>query len=688
MISKILHSPSFNKAARNVLTLVLTVAMLFALVPVFSFDALAVYETKYGIISVSSGGLNVRIGAGTDKDALGQLRKDDRVVIVDEAKDSGGTVWYKIEYISSAGEYGFVSSQFVTLYDPSLPNGDDDVNTDGELGEENEGVTGDGDPIIITDIESWMDEQGFPEDYKPGLRALHEKYPSWVFYADHIEYDWETILAAQMKLKVSLVEDSFPSSWKSTQPGAYDWEKNKWVALDGTRWVQASREIIEYYLDPRNFLDSTTVFQFLEQTFDANAHTVSGVQAMLKGTFMAGNLPDEDVSYAQLIFDVAKTNNVNPYIIASIILVEQGTTGSALCSGKYSGYEGYYNYFNYNAYGSNPVAAGLTYAKTMGWNSSRKSIEYGASSYANGYINAGQSTLYYKRFDFVGTPFTHQYSQSIYSPKVEGERAAKGYTEEMRQTALTFTIPVFKDIPETPCPKPTGDGSPNIKLSSLKVEGFGLTPSFQPDVLEYTLVVPAETSSVNIVAKTMDSAATTTGTGIVDLPNIENVVTVTVTAGNGSKRDYKLTIAKEAPEVGNTDFSSSFTISGTYIIAAPGVTAETMINSLLNSGSCEITHSDGSAKDTTEILMTGDKAAVYDESGETLGVYVVCVIGDVNGDGKISSGDCIKTRNHMLNKGLLEGVTLVAADVTGDGKIMSGDVIKIRNHMLGKSQLG
>ena len=115
MISKILHSPSFNKAARNVLTLVLTVAMLFALVPVFSFDALAVYETKYGIISVSSGGLNVRIGAGTDKDALGQLRKDDRVVIVDEAKDSGGTVWYKIEYISSAGEYGFVSSQFVTL---------------------------------------------------------------------------------------------------------------------------------------------------------------------------------------------------------------------------------------------------------------------------------------------------------------------------------------------------------------------------------------------------------------------------------------------------------------------------------------------------------------------------------------------------------------------------------------------
>jgi len=683
MILKILHSPSFNKSARCVLTLILTVAMLFALVPVFSFDALAVYETKYGIISVNDGFLHVRKGAGSGNDSVGQLRKGDRIVIVDEAKDSEGTVWYKIEYISSAGVFGFVSSKYVTLYDPTIPEEDDDVNTDGELGDKNEGVTGEGEPVVITDIESWMDEQGFPEDYKPGLRALHEKYPNWVFYADHIDYDWETIIKAQSVLGVSLVENSFPSSWKSTQPGAYDWEKSKWIPLDGTRWVQASREIIEYYLDPRNFLDSTTVFQFLEQSFDANVHTVSGVQSMLKGTFMAGNLPDEDVSYAQLIFDVAKTNNVNPYVIASMIIIEQGTTGSALCSGTYSGYEGYYNYFNYGAYGADPVAAGLQYAKNAGWDSARKSIEYGAASYANGYINVGQSTLYYKRFDFVGTPFTHQYSQSVYSPKVEGERAAKGYSEEMRQSALAFTIPVFENMPETACAKPTGDGSPNIKLSSLKVEGFGLTPSFQPDVLEYTLVVPAETASVNIIATTMDSEAKVTGAGTVELPNIENVVTVTITAGNGSKRDYKLTIAKEAPEVGEIDFSENYKRSGTYIITGPGVTAETMTGNLLNSGSCEITLSDGSAKDVSEILKTGDKVAIYDANGETLGVYSVCIKGDVNGDGELAINDFAGIRNHLLGVKTYEGISAAAADIDGNGTVDILDFTRMRNHLLG-----
>ena len=123
-------------------------------------------------------------------------------------------------------------------------------------------------------------------------------------------------------------------------------------------------------------------------------------------------------------------------------------------------------------------------------------------------------------------------------------------------------------------------------------------------------------------------------------------------------------------------------------MTAPGITAETMTENLLNTGSCIITLSDGSSKEGTETLKTGDKILVYDENDESQGVYVVCVIGDINGDGMISSSDCIKTRNHMLNKGTLEGVSFAAGDVTGDGKITSSDVIKIRNHMLGKSQLG
>lgn len=679
MFSAASRSPKAAKTTKHIISALLFLTILFSMISVIPMTAYATYETKYGIVNTETDPLRVRAAADGSSTILGYAPKGSQVTIIAEETDATGTLWYKIEFNNS---YGYVSSTLIKLVEntgstetppesnpTTPPEGGTDTSTD---------------PV---DFEAWMDEQGFPESYKDSLRALHEKYPNWVFYADHIDYTFEEVIAGQSTLRTSLVEDSFPSSWKSTQTGAYDWEKSEWIPLDGTRWVQASREIIAYYLDPRNFLDSTTVFQFLEQRFDSNVHTVEVVQSMLKGTFMEGNLPDEEIAYSQLIFDVSKDNNINPCVIASMILVEQGTTGSALCSGKYPGYEGYYNYFNYNAYGSNPVESGLSHAKTKGWDSARKSITAGIESFADGYVSIGQSTLYYKRFDFIGDPFTHQYSQSIYSPKVEGERAAKGYSEEMRNSALVFTIPVYKEMPETPSEKPTGDGSPNIKLSSLKIDGYTLMPLFQPDILEYTLIVPADTASVNISAVPMDSAATVSGVGSISLPDINNTITVTVTAGNGNTRNYTLKIAKEAPGIEGVEFSGTYALSGTYVMAAPGVTADTMAANLLKTGSAIITLSDGSSKEGSAALNTGDKILVYDENNSSKGVYVVCVMGDVNGDGKITSSDCIKTRNHMLGKGTLEGVSFVAADVTGDGKIMSSDVIKIRNHMLGKSQL-
>lgn len=673
MTKRVINSLCYSKAVRKVIAIVIFAVTMFTMIPMFTMEAAATYETKYGIVATSNDPLTVREGAGTDNSRLGEVAKGAKVVIVGEETAPDGVIWYKIEF---SGGYGYVSSDFITLYTPS-----EDESTDDETPDT---------PIDMTDFEAWLTSQNFPESYKDGLRALHTKYPNWVFKADHLSYTWNETIEAQSKLRVSLVENSFPSSWKSTQDGAYDWETSTWIPLDGDRWVQASREIIAYYLDPRNFMDSETVFQFLEQSFDGNVQTVEGVQSLLDGTFMAGELPDEPgVTYAQLIFDVSKANNVNPYVIASMILTEQGTSGSALCSGTYPGYEGYYNFFNYNAYGSNPVEAGLVYAKNSGWNTVRKSITYGTSSFASGYIAIGQDTLYYKRFDFVEDPsaFDHQYSQSVYSPKVEGELAAEGYSETMRQSALTFTIPVFPNMPETACAKPTGDGSPNIKLSSLAVEGHKITPAFQPDVLEYSLVVPESTSSVTINAVTMDTAASVSGTGSVSLPSVTNTVTLTVTAGNGNTRTYTLTIAKQSSGIEGVTFSGKYALNGTYIMAAPGTTAATMKSNLLSTGSVVIRLSDGSSKDASSVLKTGDTVTVYDSSDTSQGVYVVCVKGDVNGDGNVNNSDFIKVRNHILGTNTIVGVSSSAADVNADGKINNSDFIKIRNHLLGTNLL-
>lgn len=63
------------------------------------------------------------------------------------------------------------------------------------------------------------------------------------------------------------------------------------------------------------------------------------------------------------------------------------------------------------------------------------------------------------------------------------------------------------------------------------------------------------------------------------------------------------------------------------------------------------------------------------------------VIGDVNGDGKVSSLDYIQIKNHIMGSKKLTGDALKRADVNGDGKVSSLDYIKIKNHIMGTNKL-
>lgn len=84
--------------------------------------------------------------------------------------------------------------------------------------------------------------------------------------------------------------------------------------------------------------------------------------------------------------------------------------------------------------------------------------------------------------------------------------------------------------------------SKNNYLSSLKVEGYNLTPNFDKDTLEYNLEVENGVESAKIIATKEDNTATIKGTGEVSLEEGINTFDIVVTAQNGSKRTYKLNI--------------------------------------------------------------------------------------------------------------------------------------------------
>ncbi len=619
--------------------------------------------------TVSATSLNVRSGPGTTYSAVGKLAYGSSVSIAGQTTGSDGKVWYQIRFTKNGSQAtGYIRSDYVKF--PAT------YQSDGNF-------------------EQYLSNQGFPESYKPGLRQLHADHPNWVFTAQHTNLDWNDVINNESVVGRNLVPGSSPSSWKSTDSGAYNWETGTWPSFDSGSWVAASRGIVSYYMDPRNFLNEKYVFQFLKHRYNSSIHTIDGVRNMMEGTFLdnsvdvsgsqssvgagvgpgmsSGNTnngsgtvsggpgvsggaspggtgpggttsgatgdtggpgvsggissggsvtvqpgvspssnhsgtssgapvgsgssgvslqsPSASISkkgtyrvgtaigpgatagpgvsggssgggsysapiasYAEIIMNAAARSGVNPYVLTAMILQEQGTQGSRGISGTVSGYEGYYNFFNIEAYQSGSMSAierGLWFASQSGsyerpWNSVDKAILGGAIYYGTNYVDAGQDTFYLKKFNVQGSNlYKHQYMTNIQAAASEGAKLEEAYSSQLKQLALEFKIPVYKNMPGSACEIPNSDGSPNNKLSSLSIDGFSLTPTFSRDVTTYNVIVSPSVNTVNVRATALDSRAVVTGVGNIQLQNGNNDITVQVKAQNGTITQYLIHIVRQ-----------------------------------------------------------------------------------------------------------------------------------------------
>lgn len=263
----------------------------------------------------------------------------------------------------------------------------------------------------------------------------------------------------------------------------------------------------------------------------------------------------ENVSYVDAIMKAASASGVNPYVIAAMIIQEQGRNGTGnSIKGNYAGYVNVYNYFNVGAYASDGMGAverGLWYASQSGsygrpWNTPEDSILGGAEFYGTNYVSAGQDTLYLKKYNVQGSNmYKHQYMTNVDGAAAEGSIFAEGFSEALKQTALNFKIPVYTNMPASPCVKPVVDGSPNNKLNGLGAEGFNLTPTFYKDTVSYDLIVDHSVSAVTIHASAIDAKAVVSGTGTIQLQAGNNDITVRVKAENGDERDYVIHVVRQ-----------------------------------------------------------------------------------------------------------------------------------------------
>ena len=433
------------------------------------------------------------------------------------------------------------------------------------------------------DFESKLEKEGFPESYRVALRALHEKYPAWEFKAYHTGLEWSEVIAGETVVGENLIPNTKGVEWKSLAAGAYSWKTDTFVAFDGSTWVTASEKAVCYYMDPRNFLEENTIFQFEVLSYSPSYQDVSGVATILKNTALSNTsytYKDElgiqrSISYEDTFMMAAEYTGVSPYHLASRVKQEVtiGTNSlSNSVTGTVSGYEGLFNFYNIGAYNSTEAGGairnGLKFAKNgstsvslnkscmISWTNPFRAILGGAFYIGNNYVNRGQNTIYLQKFNVTteyGNTYGHQYMANVEAPYSEGIRVYRGY-EELETTPVVFSIPVYLNMPEEACGIPEPEGNPNNWLKTLKVvdtdgNKLALTPTFDYTAdQEYSLIIDSSVDYLKIKTTTVSTLANVTSAKSVYPEYGLNRVVVTVEAENGDVREYVINVYREEPE--------------------------------------------------------------------------------------------------------------------------------------------
>ncbi|MHB1483550.1 MAG: cadherin-like beta sandwich domain-containing protein [Saccharofermentanales bacterium] len=414
----------------------------------------------------------------------------------------------------------------------------------------------------------------FPESYKAALRALHSKYPNWLFTAYNTNLNWNDVIDNEDSGATSLI-------WKNNLPAEY---MKSDVIMDGTSFVTASRAAVEYYVDPRNFFDEKSIFQFEQLTYQKTMHTLTGIQKLLSGSGLTGR--------ESMFLNAAIESHVSPYHLAARSRQEVTRWDpiglSTIATGKYTGannrYYGLYNFYNIGTGSSTdsnlltqrglefamgnysdgtPKPAELRLKYHMPWNTEEKAIIGGGIYIGENYINKGQDTLYLQKFDVDPTDgyYNHQYMQNVQAPYSEAQGSYKAYSlTSALNNSFAFKIPVYLGMPALQSPKPEDTN----KLDSLSIDGYLITPAFDPgrDNI-YELTVPSSVEKITVKATTLNSKAIITGTGEKTLNfGSANTFVVSCKPVVGARRDYTIKVTRNYPESSSDNLLSALSVSG------------------------------------------------------------------------------------------------------------------------------
>lgn len=507
-------------------------------------------------------------------------------------------------------------------------------------------------------------EQKYP-GYISLIQSLVKAHPNWNFKLYETGLSWEATINSEYQNHVDSIKNVVPSNYSKAWICSICGKKEQ----DTGSWYCASRQAIEHVMDPRNSLNDANLFQFLQLSNDKSI-TKSQVSQMASKISYLNNQ-----SIIDAIYEVANDPdyNINPFYIIGKILQEQGNGASALCSGKgyNKQYVGYYNLFNVGASGKGEEAVilnGLAYAKSQGWDTPKKSI-MGGIGLVKRYINRGQDTLYYQKFNVTYKPYyANQYAQNLFDAQSIGS-ILKGYYKNagLLDSSFTFVIPLYTGMPSSPCKSPSISDSETGELAYINANG-GLKLKDAPNgntiaiINEGTQVLITQRATSKIGGYYWDKVSTPRGTGYMARE-----------ASDGSKT-YLVVVGS------NKNDNISEPNSNNQIITEPGATVNTIKKKYSNAVIV-----DKNGKEITGDTLVGTGAKVKIDGVEK---YTIIKLGDVNGDGKVKATDYVLIKNYIMsNGGTLDNNQIKGADVNKDGAVKATDYILIKNNIMNGTKI-
>ena len=636
------------------------ILLVFVVAFFFLIGKVSAETVKYAKIDYNN--MNMRVGPGTDKSVIKTLAINSSYKLATEEKFTGkgcSEGWYKINY--SKDKEGYICSSYVTVIDVEIV----DYETSSEC-------------------ETDLKEKGFPQSYVGKLCALKELFPNWSFEPDYTGLDFPTTLNKESVVGKSLISSSEPG-YLSLDVGSYDYLTDTFKVKEGKTWYAANKDVVAYYMDPRNFFDQRYIFMFEKLSYDESYQTAEAVAAVLSGRDIA--------EHSEVILNAAKDNNINAIYLASKIRQETGGnyTNYSL-SGKtvtYNGvtYSPVYNPYNIGAStgaedGIRWAVAGTSYLRP--WLTLPTAIAGGAKVISSTYIGKGQDTIYYQKFNTSSyssySPYSHEYMTNIRGAAGEASIAYNGYKsmELLSNTAFTFLIPVYNNMDEEYNLPPTGN--PNNHLKELFIDD-NLVEGFEHDNYEYEYHVSALTNSIKITGTTINNKATISNSGQIALNEEENNIVITVTAQNGKTQDYTIKVIKaQATDVSVDEVISQLTIPRTdeYFLLNVGFKLETINLEIQNINGGVLAYR---GEDTKGILKTGDIINIT--NGTDSKEYSVVIKGDATGDGKIDIKDLLRVQKKILGATEVSGPYFKASDINQDNQVTILDLLRVQKHILG-----